>query len=223
MNQNDPWNDADVALLDKLWNNDVKTASECAEVLGKTRNAVIGKVHRLKFRKRRTKKQKSVGWSAAARDAARIRREALARQKRMAERLPPPIYRDKRGKPLPVKPVNDSALVASWLARNGGPRRFDQGASGDPSMMVLWLRERGYQTLYSQAGRGTMKLTFPDGRKSTMTLKRLVEFVDELRLAEGLEPVLVGKREAPAQAQNATRPPVVHAINTYHSLSPEMA
>lgn len=183
------WTDDQVTQLDTLWNVEGKTASECAKALGKTRNAVIGKVHRLKFQKRRTKKQKVAGWSPAAREAARVRREALASQKRMADRLIQPPIPQTRSAPPPAKPTNDGALVAAWLAKSA-PRRFEPGATGDPSMMALWLRARGYQTLYSQSG--GLRVTFPDGRKSTMSVQRLVEFVDELRIAEGKEPVVVG-------------------------------
>jgi hypothetical protein len=193
------WTDDEVTQLDTLWNVEGKSASECGKVLGKTRNAVIGKVHRLKFPKRRTRKQKVVGWSAAARDAARVRRAALAREKRLAERLQ---RLETRPAPLPVKSVDDSALVAAWLAKNP-PRRFEPGATGDPSMMALWLRARGYQTIYSQAG--GLKVTFPDGRKSTMSVQRLVEFVDELRIAEGKEPVVVGNVLPPARFRKADR------------------
>jgi len=191
------WTDEHVALLRQYWIDDGFTASECARRLGPefSRNAVIGKVHRLKLPKRAVStKPKSKGWSPAAREAARQKKAALERARRAKAALLKPMFVAGKAKPkvvgLPVRGVNDAALVAGWLAQNGGPRRFEQAATGDPGMVALWLRQHGYQTSYSQAGRG-VKLTFPNGSKRKLTLQELVAFADELRIAEGLEPVLV--------------------------------
>jgi hypothetical protein len=43
-----PWTDAEIEQLTELWNSR-KTASQIAALMGKSRNAVIGKVHRLKL------------------------------------------------------------------------------------------------------------------------------------------------------------------------------
>lgn len=45
------WTNDKTALLEKLWCKDGLTATQCAAVLRTTRNAVIGKVHRMKFPK----------------------------------------------------------------------------------------------------------------------------------------------------------------------------
>lgn len=54
MTRGDGWTDANIALLERLWCVDGLSASKCAAALGRdfTRNAVIGKVHRLKLEKR---------------------------------------------------------------------------------------------------------------------------------------------------------------------------
>jgi len=190
------WTDERIALLSKLWNEDGRSASECAEIIGDnvTRNAVIGKVHRLKFRKRRTKKQKVVGWSAEAREAARDKRAAVMRAKRAAEAMPKPRLVFRNGKAVivavPGRGASDSDLIAGWLARNGGPRKFEEGATGDPSMIALWLRARGYQTSYKQgAGGGVVKVVYPDGRRAALTLKKLTDLADSIRVQEGLTPL----------------------------------
>lgn len=50
------WTDEQVALLVKLWSDDRLSASQCAKVMKVTRNAVIGKVHRLHLPSRRPAK-----------------------------------------------------------------------------------------------------------------------------------------------------------------------
>jgi len=54
----DPWTNDKTALLQKLWCKDGLTATQCAAILGTTKNAVIGKVHRMKFSKRKAQKFK---------------------------------------------------------------------------------------------------------------------------------------------------------------------
>jgi GcrA cell cycle regulator len=41
-----PWNDFDTAELKRMWEVEGKTASQIGAVLGRTRNAIIGKSHR---------------------------------------------------------------------------------------------------------------------------------------------------------------------------------
>jgi hypothetical protein len=55
------WDDERTALLIKLWSVDKLSASQCAGAIGNglTRNAIIGKVHRLGLEKRRTVKAAS--------------------------------------------------------------------------------------------------------------------------------------------------------------------
>ena len=46
------WTEGAENLLRQLWNDERRTARECAKVLGVTRNAVIGKVHRMHLSRR---------------------------------------------------------------------------------------------------------------------------------------------------------------------------
>jgi GcrA cell cycle regulator len=52
------WTNDKTALLEKLWCKDGLTATQCAAILRTTRNAVIGKVHRMKYPKRKAQKFK---------------------------------------------------------------------------------------------------------------------------------------------------------------------
>jgi len=52
------WTNDKTALLEKLWCKDSLTATQCAAILLTTRDAVIGKVHRMKYPKRKAQKFK---------------------------------------------------------------------------------------------------------------------------------------------------------------------
>lgn len=52
------WTNDKTALLEKLWCKDGLTATQCAAILRTTKNAVIGKVHRMKYPKRKAQKFK---------------------------------------------------------------------------------------------------------------------------------------------------------------------
>ena len=62
----DPWANDKTALLEKLWCKDGLTATQCAAILRTTRNAVIGKVHRMKYPKRKAQKFKPAPALASA-------------------------------------------------------------------------------------------------------------------------------------------------------------
>jgi len=53
------WTNEKTALLEKLWCIDGLTATKCAAILRTTKNAVIGKVHRMKYPKRKKFKPKA--------------------------------------------------------------------------------------------------------------------------------------------------------------------
>lgn len=187
--------------LRQLWNVESMTASECAKVLGVTRNAVIGKVHRMKLSRRPNPLLKKL----AADKRAQNRRETQQRY-RQSHPQPPKVRNAKSNLPrvssarvvrkpvvvaTPERNVNDTALIASWLEQNGGARRFERSATGDPPMMALWLCARGYQVTLSITKAKPIRVTDPSGKLHNMSLRRLQELVDSVRAAEGLEPVLV--------------------------------
>lgn len=140
----DPWTRSQIALLNKLWNDDGLTASQCAAVLGVTRNAVIGKVHRENYPKRgpnRTVIRRVVKWSPEAKERARLRAEArrAAKVKKLAAKAikapPPEVFKPApedlavgAWSPLPnTTPVSLIDLTASscrWPVSDGAPFLF---------------------------------------------------------------------------------------------------
>jgi len=86
----------------------------------------------------------------------------------------------------------DDALIASWLAVNR-PRRFETGVSATPDALRAYLKEHGYElgfTGWRGGQRATIRHIGQRGRPSTMSMRDLIAFVDELRLTEGLQPIL---------------------------------
>ncbi|KFL31468.1 hypothetical protein JP75_07940 [Devosia riboflavina] len=77
-----------------------------------------------------------------------------------------------------------------WLDANGGPRRFRQGDTADPFSLQPWLQKRGYELLL---GKNQFKLKpITSKRVKGVVLSRpdFLAFVDQLRIAEGLEPII---------------------------------
>ena len=82
-----------------------------------------------------------------------------------------------------------SSIVKAYIERNG-VRRFEAGTSGDYQAVKTYLAERGY--LLSTQGRATtfvIKVPGQRGRAKAMNWSKVIEFVDELRQGEGLEPL----------------------------------
>jgi len=82
-----------------------------------------------------------------------------------------------------------SSIVKAYIERNG-VRRFEAGTSGDYQAVKTFLAERGY--LLSTQGRATsyvIKVPGQRGRAKAMNWSKVIEFVDGIRLSEGLEPL----------------------------------
>ena len=75
-----------------------------------------------------------------------------------------------------------------WLEANGGPRRFEPGATGDIGNLRSWLTGRGYEIIHNARILRVKKIG-ARGAPKNMTPAKLIAFVDELRRAEGLEPL----------------------------------
>jgi GcrA cell cycle regulator len=89
------WDDERTALLIKLWSVDKLSASQCAGVIGcgLSRNAIIGKVHRLQLEKRRTVKAspvKAKKQSGGNGSAGKYRGVVAAANKARAAKTAPP-------------------------------------------------------------------------------------------------------------------------------------
>lgn len=91
-----------------------------------------------------------------------------------------------------------SAMVEAWLAKNGGPRRFEPGATTDLDVLRRYVEPRGYTIGFSQKGRGTYTINGGCGRPKTVDRNGLFAFVDKLRLADGLTPFLPKHERTPA-------------------------
>ena len=108
------WTAEQVELLDRLWNDDGMTASQCAAVLGVTRNAVIGKVHRENYPKRKGHikgpRRGSMPWSPEAKERARRRSEARRAEKvkKIAARVIPQPPKEA------FKPDPEALAVGTW-------------------------------------------------------------------------------------------------------------
>jgi hypothetical protein len=89
----------------------------------------------------------------------------------------------------------DQALIEDWLARNGGARRFERGASGNPENLAYYLKDRGYEVRYS-AKDGRRAIVSRQGARGQhkFSYLELVAFVDSLRQAEGLHPLRASAR-----------------------------
>ncbi|WP_068875122.1 MULTISPECIES: GcrA family cell cycle regulator [unclassified Phenylobacterium] len=113
------WTDERVEVLSKLWR-DGKSASQIARDLGSgiTRNAVIGKIHRLGLSGRAAPRLPGAGRP----DQRRARQGRIPRRVAPVRALPPP--------PLPTAPPSLSGLATVVSVRRG-QCRWPMGEPGD--------------------------------------------------------------------------------------------
>lgn len=79
-------------------------------------------------------------------------------------------------------------LIDNWLQKNGGARRFDKGFRADPDYIRSYLEKWGFQ-VRAKAGMYYVS-SGKRGAPHRCRWKGLVEFVDELRIKEGKEPII---------------------------------
>lgn len=178
------WTPELVERMLTMWN-DGYSGSEIAAALGHglTRSAICGKVWRLEHPDGARKPRKRRARAATPKKANKTTRSNVTANAAPAPRATKPSV----VVGLPVRGMNDDALVAGWLAQHGGPRRFERGDSATVDAMKWWLRERGYEVAFTQKGGMALKQSGAMGRPRKVTVRDLVAFVDELRVAEGLE------------------------------------
>lgn len=124
------WTEERVALLKRLWG-EGKTAAEIAKELGEvTRNAVIGKAHRLKLSTRLSPIQQNT--KAVKVDAPKVTRKQIARQAEF------------KGKG--VKMVDLEARMCRWP--NGDPQDADFSFCGCDSVPGLPYCETHIKAAY---------------------------------------------------------------------------
>lgn len=95
-----------------------------------------------------------------------------------------------RGGHLTVERTYDT--VEDWLAAHGGPRRFEMGASNHPDAIKAYLVAKGYELRGPglHVGRKIeLRQAGTRGRGRMLTVRQIMTLVDELRAAEGLEPL----------------------------------
>jgi hypothetical protein len=96
-------------------------------------------------------------------------------------------------KPAPTLRVvshNIPLMIEDWLAKHGGPRRFNDHERTDDIVIVPWLAERGIKISksshrWNESG-GNWKVSRGSGRPKTLPWAGVLQIVDEIRLSEGL-------------------------------------
>lgn len=86
---------------------------------------------------------------------------------------------------LRVVSNNVPLMVEDWLKLNGGPRRFERGETSETWTIRQYLADRGIST---NGHRGRWSVSRGRGRPKIMTWADVMAIVDELRMAEGLQP-----------------------------------
>lgn len=82
-----------------------------------------------------------------------------------------------------------SERVQAFIAENG-VRRFEPGTSGDYQAIKSFLADRGYTlTTHGRASSYIIKAPGQRGRPKSIGWSKVIQFVDELRQGEGLEPL----------------------------------
>lgn len=79
-----------------------------------------------------------------------------------------------------------SILIASWLEKNGGARRFEQGFNASFNAMQNYLASKGIMVVRY---RMHYRISKPRGRHKLTDWNGVAALVDELRVSEGLEPL----------------------------------
>ncbi len=156
------WTDDRVELLTKLWT-EGQTAAEIAKTLGGvTRNAVIGKAHRLKLSNRVS---------------------PIQQNKKPAPVSVAPKPEKKKAKPvLPVEPVNKDGIQLMDLGANmcrwpyGDPREENFGFCGGASIAGLPYCEEHAKAAYQAATRNKIL-------KAKEQQKEVAEVPDKLKKA----------------------------------------
>lgn len=154
------WTEADTALLRKLWGEGLSASIIALRLGKKTRNTVIGKVHRLGFPPRRTSQRARHGASKRHLAAARVH------QPRPEPAPLPPLPKP----PLPVLvwPANPepppSVDITSVIALAAHHCRWPIGDLREPGFRFC-CRQRGNGTAYCREHHLAAHLAAPQRKK----------------------------------------------------------
>lgn len=90
--------------------------------------------------------------------------------------------------------MHEAVLIQEYLAKHGA-RRFAQGSSGKYDSVRLYLLEKGWDMRRVQANFALKPVGKP-GIGKRQSWQKIIEFVDELRVADGLEPLCAPVKHA---------------------------
>lgn len=188
-----------------------KTAAQIGKVVDKSRNAVVGVVHRdpelakigFSGRNWRTKEERlaqrkkyDAAYRAKQRGETNVIRIKFGRQpKEIGHTSAPPKLR--------VVSNNVPMMISDWLAQHGGARRFEHAATSDTMAIRLYLEERGIKL---NGHRGKWAISRGPGRPKTGTWADVMRIADDFRVAEGLQPFAARNMPMPTtRASNGRR------------------
>jgi len=83
--------------------------------------------------------------------------------------------------------MTTATLISKWLESNGGPRKFPKGDNSDFLAIRRFLEKHGYRR---NGHRGQFIISKGQLFRRRFCRRSMLQFVDELRVAEGLPPIL---------------------------------
>lgn len=90
--------------------------------------------------------------------------------------------------------TSEAILIEEYIAKKG-VRRFEAGSSASYGAIQHYLRERDYDMRQNKS-MFTLKRLGKPGMGKRMTWAKVIAFVDEMRVSEGLEPLSVSSKQA---------------------------
>ncbi len=93
-----------------------------------------------------------------------------------------------RKKPEIERAVVPTADVEAWLAQNGGARKFVSGTTTDLDHIRAYLRPKGIEVTYRNVRGGSYHVKKPAARPAQLDRAGFFRMLDDLRVADGLEP-----------------------------------
>jgi len=91
----------------------------------------------------------------------------------------------------------ETILIDEYMAKHG-VRRFERGACGNYDAVQLFLLDRGYE-LRRIAAAFALKRIGQKGSGRRMNWAKVIAFADDLRVADGLEPINPSRRPKPIE------------------------
>lgn len=82
-----------------------------------------------------------------------------------------------------------NAMIADWTAKNGGPRRFPRGWSGEWANLKLKMSELGYEISIKSSWH-TVHPIGAKGRPERLCRTKALERIDQILADNGREPFL---------------------------------